>query len=151
MKRFRLLLLTALAGMLLALSACSKDDSSAAVPDPENTVEAWIPIGGWINFNNRALGMTDQKVFRAGEIHQLEFSRGVPKKGLGNITQIPTTSYSWWAEVVPGCGYVVHLVNDSFYGYTESWARLYVVDFTYNEAHATTGVTVKYELNWWPE
>lgn len=150
MKRFAHLLPTALATILFLLSAdsCSKS-SMSAVPDPENTVETWIPIGGWVNFDNRALMMTDQKVFRAGSINQLEFSQGSPVKGLGNITRKPTSGYSWWAEVVPGNGYVVHLTTDSFYGLMESWARLYVVDFTYNDAHATTGVTIKYQLNWY--
>lgn len=151
MKGLRLYTLRALAAVAILAGACNKNgDPGGSTADPANTVEAWIPIGGWINFNNRSLMLTDQKLFKAAAINQLEFTKGISVKGLGNIKKVPASGYAWWTEAVPGCGYVVHLTNDSFYGLTESWARVYVVEFTYNEAHGITGVNIKYELNWWP-
>ncbi len=150
MKTVRLLLITLSIGLLLSAMGCSKGGGSST-PDPQNTVEAWIPIGRSIAFGGRYLVMTDQKVFRASEINQMEFTVGLPVKGLSSINSIPKSGYAWWSEVKPGCGYVIHLTADSYYGFLDSWARLYVVDFTYNEAHSMTGVNVKYELGWWPD
>lgn len=132
----------------LFIAGCSKNDES--VQDPENTVEAWIPIGGSINFNQRALVFSDMKALKSANFGQLQFSQGAKVKGLGSIKSIPA-SFTEIVAAVPGYGYVVHLNNDSFNGLKESWARLYVVDFTYDEGHATTGVSIKYELNWWPD
>ena len=95
--------------------------------------------------------MSDQIAFKAASFNQLEFSPGLPVKGLSRINTIPSTGYSYVTAIKPGCGYVVHLTTDSYYGLMESWARLYVVELTYNEAHATTGVKIQYELNWWPK
>ena len=67
--------------------ACNKNGLSSGTADPANTVEAWIPVGGWINFNNRSLVLTDQKLFKAAAVNQLEFTKGVSVRGLGVSTR----------------------------------------------------------------
>lgn len=147
----RHLLLPALATAIVILTSCNGNGLFPSNdPDPAGTVEAWVPVGGGIPFNGRYLTLTDQMLFRAGAINQMEFSKGVSVNGLGSIKSIPKTNYAWWTEAVPGCGYVIHLTTDSFYGLMESWARLYVVGYTYTESRARNGVNVKYEINWWP-
>lgn len=63
-------------------------------------------------------------------------------KGLGNVTNIPTTGWASKVAVIPGNGYVAY--DNSYWG-TKKFYRIYVTDYIVSTTGGIIGAEVKYQ------
>lgn len=166
MKKFLLLLLLLLP---LAITSCGgddKDEPESTANDPEGTIIANLMNdfyasgnGYWengieemngkgycylgLNPSNNLVAVSnnwyaDPNIVSTGKV-----------KGLSSITKIPETGWTQQTAAIPGYGYV-YRIEPTAMGGTESYARIYVVDYIKNTAGGIIGVTIKYQQNWQP-
>ena len=135
-------------GLLFAVS-CSKDDDpsdpNTSVPDPQGTV-----LVSMRNANNGSTQVTPDgcdNSFRIGNDDNFEgvysgryqFVTIGPMKGLGNVTQIPSSGWAAKVAVRPGYGYVAQCQS------SKTCVRIYVENYIESVSGGVIGADVKYQ------
>lgn len=124
----------------ITLTSCGKDEGpitndpitpNTEVPDPTGTIR--------LSMRDRDNGRTylDNIYIDTENFEGAKFASIGAVRGLGNITNIPTTGWASEVAVVPGNGYVAY-ANDKFY-------RMYVVNYILNTSNGIIGADVKYQ------
>lgn len=131
-------------GLALALAGCGKADPdngehvgpNEKVDDPEGTVQITMRNGnnGGTSLDNIYIDKADNFHIGYGGIASVGSVRG-----LGNVSTIPTAGWSGQVAVTPGKGYV------AYDGYSDTYYRLYVMEYVESVAGGIIGAEVKYQ------
>lgn len=131
-------------GLALALAGCGKADPdngehvgpNEKVDDPEGTVQITMRNGnnGGTSLDNIYIDKADNFHIGYGGIASVGSVRG-----LGNVSTIPTAGWSGQVAVTPGKGYV------AYDGYSDTYYRLYVMEYVESVAGGVIGAEVKYQ------
>lgn len=130
-------------------SSCGSDDDEITpneggivpgkdMPDPEGTITLSIrdSDNGKTNLDNIII---DNENFTHDYSPNIYFASIGSVKGLGNVTDIPTTGWASKVAVIPGNGYVVCDI------YKEKFYRIYVTDYIVGTTGGIIGAEVKYQ------
>lgn len=163
--------------MAIFVLSCTKKDNSetkdTSVPDPAGTVTTnlngssslilWqkIVLGQTSSYYKIYLGMnvpavTDQIFLNVGYggsytdnyMLQGETADVGQVHGLGNVTEKPTTGFTFNAALIKGEGYVIRYKGDINYVNSTlpySYGRFYIIDYQLDALGEIQGVTIKYQ------
>ena len=149
---------------VFALSCTKKDTQDTPVPDPVGTITTNLSSNSFLIIWQKSLvtiylemnvaAVTDQigtinlGVSTGGYMLQGETADMGEVHGLGNITEKPTTGYTFYSALTKGHGYVIRYkegVNYADVSLPYTYGRFYVVDYQLDVFGEIAGITIKYQ------